>query len=272
MARALVSLLVLFVAVGVLYFKPDYNQFVVNTFKQLLKPQKSCLSSNETLFTPEDLKAFDGQDANKGVYLSFLGTVYDVTRGIKHYGPGGTYHIFAGRDATRAFVTGNFEEDYLLDDVTDLEPAAFSGIREWEQFYQRDYKLVGRLVGSYYDSNGCPTEKFKTVHTIYDELDRQVRDKKQEEEKYPPCNSEWSQESQVTRFWCSTMSGGVQRSWTGVPRQLYSPETKNSRCACVQMDEETDEEPAIQYADDPMLKQYPNCPATASECIVSENK
>jgi putative protein kinase ArgK-like GTPase of G3E family len=36
------------------------------------------------------------------------------------YGPGGSYHFFAGRDATRAFVTGCFQED-LTDDLTGVE-------------------------------------------------------------------------------------------------------------------------------------------------------
>ena len=51
--------------------------------------------------------------------LSILGKVYDVTAGRWVYGPRGTYHFFAGRDASRAYVTGCFET-HLTHDVRGL--------------------------------------------------------------------------------------------------------------------------------------------------------
>lgn len=84
MARLTVAIVLL--AVALFYFKPNYNQIVLNYLKQWLPSRPSCLPSNETLFTADLLKEYDGQDVEKGVYLSFLGVVYIVTRGIKHYG------------------------------------------------------------------------------------------------------------------------------------------------------------------------------------------
>lgn len=79
----------------------------------------------------------------------------------------GAYHFFAGRDATRAFVTGCFKEECLLPDIDDLTPEqvctsrciAFMGgvspltlsssqlksVDEWEQTYKREYTYVGRI-------------------------------------------------------------------------------------------------------------------------------
>jgi hypothetical protein len=43
------------------------------------------------------------------------GTIFDVSNGRHIYGPGGSYHAFAGCDAARAFVTGCFDEDRTPD-------------------------------------------------------------------------------------------------------------------------------------------------------------
>lgn len=50
----------------------------------------------ERLFTPQQLKAYDGKDGSKGPYLAILGRVYNVRKGKKHYGPGGGYEFFSG--------------------------------------------------------------------------------------------------------------------------------------------------------------------------------
>ena len=44
------------------------------------------------------------------LWLSICGQVFDVTAGARHYGSGGGYSFFTGRDGTRAFVTGEFNE------------------------------------------------------------------------------------------------------------------------------------------------------------------
>lgn len=65
--------------------------------------------------TPEELALHDGSDPSKPIYLAINGSVYDVTAGSRVYGPGGSYHVFAGVDASRGFVTGCFAEDRTPD-------------------------------------------------------------------------------------------------------------------------------------------------------------
>lgn len=65
--------------------------------------------------TPEQLLAYDGTDPDKPIYLAINHTIYDVSANRKTYGPGGSYHVFAGVDASRGFVTGCFREDQTPD-------------------------------------------------------------------------------------------------------------------------------------------------------------
>ena len=65
--------------------------------------------------TDVELAGYNGQDPNKPVYLALNGTIYDVSAGRHLYGPGGSYSFFAGRDASRAFVTGCFDIDLTPD-------------------------------------------------------------------------------------------------------------------------------------------------------------
>lgn len=65
--------------------------------------------------TPLELSAFDGTDPTKPIYLAINGTIYDVSSNPRTYGPGGSYHYFAGCDASRSYVTGCFAEDRTPD-------------------------------------------------------------------------------------------------------------------------------------------------------------
>lgn len=53
--------------------------------------------------------------------------------------------VFLGRDASRAFVTGDFTEAGLTDDVSDLSPSQIVALYDWLAFYQKDYTPVGKI-------------------------------------------------------------------------------------------------------------------------------
>ncbi|KAF4507223.1 hypothetical protein G6O67_005885 [Ophiocordyceps sinensis] len=61
--------------------------------------------------TLHELSAYDGRDPDKPLYLGINGTIYDVSNGRHMYGPGASYHAFAGHDSARAFVTTCIEQD-----------------------------------------------------------------------------------------------------------------------------------------------------------------
>ncbi|KAJ3369186.1 hypothetical protein GGF31_005467 [Allomyces arbusculus] len=104
--------------------------------------------ASERIFTPEELKQYDGTDPSKPIYLAIMGDVFDVTEGRSYYGPGGGYHFFAGRDAARAYITGCFQT-HLTHDIRGLTPDQIKGIDDWRQFYtsgSEKYFKVGRVV------------------------------------------------------------------------------------------------------------------------------
>ncbi|WKY02087.1 hypothetical protein Q1695_015809 [Nippostrongylus brasiliensis] len=202
------------------------------------------LGEEMQILNAEQLSLFDGTRASRPVYLAILGRIYNVDKGRKHYGKGGGYHFFAG-------------------------------IRDWISFYEKDYKLVGVLIGRYYDANGQPTEELRSVLGRMQTAAEWRASKAAEAEVFPPCNSEWHQNS-GGRVWCSMKSGGIQRDWAGVPRLLYDPNTKQQRCACVK-----NFGPGLSAAgskgsnrgdlDHPNLKQYPKCSPTSNSCRIEND-
>ena len=93
------------------------------------KPKEE--SYQEKIFTREELKKYDGSEGSPGIYLAMLGQVFDVSKAPQFYGPEGGYGFFAGRDASRAFVTGDFDEEGLIDDVAGLSSSDYIGLDEW---------------------------------------------------------------------------------------------------------------------------------------------
>ncbi|OLN87164.1 Membrane steroid-binding protein 1 [Colletotrichum chlorophyti] len=65
--------------------------------------------------TPEELAQYDGTDPEKPIYLAINHTIFDVSANPRIYGPGGSYNVFAGHDASRGFVTGCFLDDRTPD-------------------------------------------------------------------------------------------------------------------------------------------------------------
>ncbi|KAG4077855.1 hypothetical protein HA402_013789 [Bradysia odoriphaga] len=209
------------------------------------------------LFTKDELAKYNGEKNSLGLYLSIMGTVYDVQKGAKHYGEGGSYHFFAGRDASVSFISGDFENiTDTLDDVLSLEAREILSLKQWKEFYDKDYILKGRLIGRFYDENGHETEYYRKVEK---QVEIAIEDKRKEEMKnqeFPPCNIEWSADT-GTKVWCTTQSGGIDRHWTGFPRKYFQPGEVSYRCACVHESN----------LNNPNLKEYDDCDASSRTCF-----
>lgn len=97
--------------------------------------------------TEQELKRYDGSDPNLPIYVAIDGHVFDVSPGRDYYGPGGSYHFFAGRDAARAYTTGCFET-HLTHDLRGLSPDQIKDVEGWVKFYldHPKYFKVGRVL------------------------------------------------------------------------------------------------------------------------------
>jgi predicted heme/steroid binding protein len=127
----------------------------VAAFYKLAGPIKEVRKLHTTqnrvgLFTKEELALYDGGPNSKGLYIAIMGSVFDVEAGSTHYGPDGSYHIFAAKDASKAFITGDFEEgsnDADIDDVLTLSGHDLLGVNNWQKFYEKTYTFKGYLIG-----------------------------------------------------------------------------------------------------------------------------
>ena len=111
-------------------------------------------------FTPAQLRRYDGtKPADRGekgfdaheptkIYVAMMGEVFDVTAGADFYGVDGSYHLFAGRDASRALAKLSFE-DADLDDphIDDLNAGERDTLNDWYDKFKnwKSYPIVGRL-------------------------------------------------------------------------------------------------------------------------------
>lgn len=219
-------------------------------------------ASGVRLITLNELAAHGPNGPLEPVWLALMGRVYDVQKGAEHYyGPKGGYNFFSGRDGTRAFVTGKFDDEGLIDDVEGLSPLELGEMENWLKFYDTDYTFVGKLIARYYNKDGSPTKAWYKYRKMLGEQEKIKALQKELEKRYPGCNSKWS-EKEGGKVFCSEKSGGIQRDWVGYPRRFFAPGTKTWRCACIHKRD----------LDSPHVKPYPDCDPDSTLCQVDSKK
>lgn len=103
--------------------------------------------SGTRLLTQNELAAHGSNGPLKPIMLAVLGRVYDVDVGQDYYGPDGGYNFFAGIDGSRAYVTGEFNDEGLIDDLEGFTPHQVGEVDGWVKFYDETYTFVGKLIG-----------------------------------------------------------------------------------------------------------------------------
>jgi len=129
-----------------------YQNYYINQGNNNLNPSNS---SKLKMFQLSELKD------DSRILLSIVGRVFDVSSGDKFYGDNGGYSMLAKKDASRAFGTGNFSPEGLIDDLRDLQPGQCVGINSYLEFYlsHDEYRFVGLLEGRFFNVDGDPTKE-----------------------------------------------------------------------------------------------------------------
>jgi len=121
-------------------------------------------------FTKEQLREYDGSNLEKGIYVAVKGKVYDVSSRADFYGPQGSYHLFAGRDASRALALGSLEAaDVENPSLTGLSFGELDALNDWASTYAMKYDVVGCLIEPENTEAACAKETSSATSTTTQE-------------------------------------------------------------------------------------------------------
>ncbi|EGX54263.1 hypothetical protein TWF173_006185 [Orbilia oligospora] len=104
-----------------------------------------------TAYTPRTLLKYNGTDDPR-ILLALKGKVFDVSSKPMFYGPGASYSLFAGRDASRGLAKGVLDQSLLtpldqkLDTLEDLTADERETLQGWFDQFVGKYLVVGELV------------------------------------------------------------------------------------------------------------------------------
>ncbi len=265
---------------------------------QWILPQQTASASisDAGLWLSKDYVSSCKEDSNT-LILCIVGHCFDVSKGRDggrndFYGTGGGYHFFAGRDASRAYATGDFKND-LTDNISGMNSDELKGIVTWLEFFrkQEHYRFVGYLEGSALiaDPTADPTgsgngSKSRLYTPLGMTLFRNENENENEETKIKvdeTCHSSADIANSIGQVWCkpeevqvivsehasSTSSAQnheheQEKSIVYVPRKMHysGQQGLEYRCICVEYQTSKDRQDLWVYED---------CDENASFCSYS---
>ncbi|KAL8732563.1 MAG: hypothetical protein Q9181_003905 [Wetmoreana brouardii] len=77
-------------------------------------------------------------------HMAIMGTVFDVS-GNTAYAPDGAYHIFAGKDASRALALSSLKAEDCRPEWEDLPDKEKQVLNDWFTFFSKRYNIVGQI-------------------------------------------------------------------------------------------------------------------------------
>lgn len=207
----------------------------------------------------EELSLASSENATH-VYVSLLGHVFDVSKGRSYYGKGGGYAFFAGRDATRAFATGDFSSEGLQESIEGLSSPECLAIKKWLAFYRghRKYDFVGFLEGNVYVDADAGVGKTSLAAPAASAADtRETAAMRQfqacarsgatlatDEKQRATCSSEWNLQTGIRKVWCDAADM--------VPRKasfMMSNGATKEECMCIPLQQISERRDVLPFGD-----------------------
>lgn len=97
-------------------------------------------------FTLQELSSFDGSNPSKPIYVAIKGIVFDVSSKRDVYGPGGSYHVFAGKDGSKGLGLSSLKVEDAIPDYSSLKPTELKVLDDWVSFFTKRYNIIGQIV------------------------------------------------------------------------------------------------------------------------------
>ncbi|CAG8532569.1 7032_t:CDS:2 [Acaulospora colombiana] len=120
----------------------------LNSLQEYFPPQDSPVDSridetdlpplNDTPFTLEELSKFTGSNEKEPIYVAVKGIVFDVSENRQSYGPGGNYHIYAGKDVSKGLGLSSLNPEDAIGNYSTLNEEqvdAFSAAQSFRLFF-----------------------------------------------------------------------------------------------------------------------------------------
>jgi len=91
-----------------------------------------------------ELAKHDGTDTTMAIWVAIKGSIFDVS-GNNAYAEGGAYHLFAGKDASRALAQSSLKPEDCRPEYDDLGEKEQIVLNDWLTFFTKRYNIIGKV-------------------------------------------------------------------------------------------------------------------------------
>lgn len=100
----------------------------------------------DTPISSDELKYYDGSAEDRPIYVAIKSTVFDVSKKAEVYGPGKSYHVFAGKDGSRGLGKSSLKAEDAVADFSTLDDKEKGVLDDWFTYFSKRYNIVGKVT------------------------------------------------------------------------------------------------------------------------------